>query len=69
VTRIGPVWTPPERRRRGYAAAATAELAGRLRARGEVVLFADRANPTSTGVYRRIGFRPVAEWDDWVLEY
>jgi predicted GNAT family acetyltransferase len=69
VTRIGPVWTPPERRRRGYAAAATAELAGRLAARGEVVLFADRANPTSTGVYRRIGFRPVAEWDDWVLEY
>lgn len=69
VTRIGPVWTPPERRRRGYAAAATAELAGRLRDRGEVVLFADRANLTSTGIYERIGFRPVGEWDDWVLEY
>jgi hypothetical protein len=69
VTRIGPVWTPPERRRHGYAAAATAELAGRLAARGEVVLFADRANHTSTGIYEQIGFRPVAEWDDWVLEY
>ena len=69
VTRIGPVWTPPEHRRRGYAAAATAEVAGRLRAHGEVVLFADRANPTATGVYERIGFRPVAEWDDWRLEY
>ena len=30
---------------------------------------ADRDNPTSTGVYQRIGFRPVAEWDDWRLEY
>ena len=69
VTRIGPVWTPPEHRRRGYAAAATAELAGRLRGLGEVVLFADRANPTATGVYERIGFGPVAEWDDWRLEY
>src|SRR5215217_4479185 len=27
VTRIGPVWTPPEHRRRGYAAAATAAVA------------------------------------------
>jgi predicted GNAT family acetyltransferase len=69
VTRIGPVWTPPEHRNHGYAAAATAAVAGRLGAYGEVVLFADRANPTSTGIYERIGFRPVAEWDDWTLEY
>lgn len=69
VTRIGPVWTPPEHRRHGYATAATAELAGALRERGEVVLYADRANPTSTGIYLRIGFRPVGEWTDWRLEY
>ena len=69
VTRIGPVWTPPEHRRRGYATAATAELAGALRERGEVVLYADRANPTSTGIYLRLGFRPVGEWTDWLLEY
>ena len=69
VTRIGPVWTPPEHRRHGYATAATAELAGALRERGEVVLYADRANPTSTGIYVRIGFRPVGEWTDWLLEY
>jgi GNAT superfamily N-acetyltransferase len=69
VTRIGPVWTPPEHRRHGYAAATTAERAGRLRERGEVVLFADNANLTSTGVYERIGFRPVGDWDDWRLEY
>jgi GNAT superfamily N-acetyltransferase len=69
VTRIGPVWTPPEHRRHGYAAAATAEVARRLRPRGRVVLFADRANRTSTGVYERIGFRPVGEWEEWRLEY
>jgi predicted GNAT family acetyltransferase len=69
VTRIGPVWTPPEHRRRGYATAATAQVAGVLRASGEVVLYADTANPTSTGIYLRIGFRPVADWTDWRLEY
>jgi len=69
VTRIGPVWTPPEYRRHGYAAAATAALAARLARHGEVVLFADRFNRTATGVYERIGFRPVGDWDDWGLEY
>jgi predicted GNAT family acetyltransferase len=71
VPRIAPVYTPPEHRRRGYAAAATAGVCQRVLAAGAVavVLVADRANPTATGVYERIGFRPVAEWDDWVLEY
>jgi len=69
VTRIGPVWTPPEHRRQGYAAALTAAVARRLLGRGRVVLFADLANPTSTGVYLRIGFRPVGDWDNWRLEY
>jgi predicted GNAT family acetyltransferase len=69
VSRIGPVWTPPEHRRRGYAAAATATVAARLAQRGRVVLFADLGNPTSTGVYLRIGFRPVGAWDEWLLEY
>lgn len=69
VSRIGPVWTPPEHRRRGYAAAATAAVAARLAERGRVVLFADNANLTSTGVYLRIGFRPLGDWDEWRLEY
>jgi GNAT superfamily N-acetyltransferase len=71
VPRIAPVYTPPEHRRRGYAGAATAGVCQRLLAAGAVavVLVADRANPTATGIYRRIGFEPVADWDDWVLEY
>lgn len=27
----------------------------------DVLLFTDIANPTSNGVYRRIGYRPVAD--------
>jgi hypothetical protein len=35
-----------------------------------VVLFPHRASQPHLGQgLRRIGFRPVAEWDDWVLEY
>jgi GNAT superfamily N-acetyltransferase len=68
TTRIGPVWTPPEHRRHGYAGAATAALAARLRP-GRVVLFADPGDRTATGVYERLGFRPVGEWGEWRLEY
>ena len=59
VARIAPVYTPPERRRRGYGAAVTAACTADALERGaaHVVLFADAANPTSTGVYVRIGFR------------
>jgi predicted GNAT family acetyltransferase len=71
VPRVGPVHPPAEHRRHGYAAAATAAVWARLMAAGArcVVLFADVANPTSTGGYRRPGFRPVGDQADWVLEY
>ncbi|MBB5912387.1 putative GNAT family acetyltransferase [Nocardia transvalensis] len=59
-TRIGPVFTPPEHRGRGYASALTAHVAKLLRDnRSEVCLFTDIANPTSNKIYRAIGFEPV----------
>ncbi|BBZ27713.1 N-acetyltransferase [Mycolicibacterium madagascariense] len=63
MSRIGPVYTPPAHRARGYGAAVTAEAARQARGMGarDVVLFADDANPTSNGVYRRLGFLPVGE--------
>jgi GNAT superfamily N-acetyltransferase len=63
VPRMGPVWTPPEHRRRGYAAAITAHVCQEAFAAGAraCTLFADAANPTANGIYERIGFRPVAE--------
>jgi predicted GNAT family acetyltransferase len=63
MMRISPVYTPPEQRGRGIAAALTAAVARFARAEGadEIVLFADVANPTSNRVYQRIGFAPVDE--------
>ncbi|MBD0421646.1 GNAT family N-acetyltransferase [Streptomyces sp. TRM S81-3] len=60
--RVTPVYTPAHRRGRGYAGAATAEVSRAALAAGatEVVLFTDVANPTSNGLYRRIGYLPVA---------
>ncbi|AXE86674.1 GNAT family N-acetyltransferase [Streptomyces sp. Go-475] len=62
--RVAAVYTPPHFRGRGYAGAVTAEVSRAARAAGakEVVLFTDLANPTSNGLYQRIGYRPVAEF-------
>jgi RimJ/RimL family protein N-acetyltransferase len=62
--RIAPVYTPPERRRRGYGGAVTAALTRHLFDAGveTVVLFTDLANATSNHVYTAIGYRPVADW-------
>jgi predicted GNAT family acetyltransferase len=70
VPRIGPVWTPPEQRRRGYAAALTAQICAEALAipSHACTLYADAANATANGVYTRIGFRPVAEIVETVFE-
>lgn len=62
--RVAPVYTPPGLRGRGYAGAATAEVSRAARASGaaEVLLFTDLSNPTSNGLYQRIGYRPVADF-------
>jgi len=69
VGRIGPVYTPPEQRRHGYAAAVTAFGARRLLDAGAeaVMLFTDLANPTSNGVYARIGFQRVGDASMWLF--
>jgi predicted GNAT family acetyltransferase len=66
--RVGPVYTPPELRGRGYATALTAELSQRLLdgrlfdgGRQFCFLYTDLANPTSNAIYERIGYRRVAE--------
>ncbi|WP_067651571.1 GNAT family N-acetyltransferase [Nocardia harenae] len=68
VGRIGPVYTPPEQRGRGWASAAVAEASRLLAATGAgVCLFTDLANPTSNKIYRRIGYRPVTDMAELVL--
>lgn len=61
--RIGPVYTPPEHRRKGYASAATAALSQRLLDSGRqfCFLYTDLANPTSNHIYQAIGYRRVAD--------
>ncbi|MFB7505499.1 GNAT family N-acetyltransferase [Streptomyces broussonetiae] len=68
--RLAPVYTPAELRGRGYAGAVTAEASRAAREAGaaEVVLFTDLANPTSNGLYRRIGYRPVADFAVWEFD-
>ena len=62
VVRVQAVYTPPERRNRGYAGACVADLSGRLQEAGHrCILYTDLGNPTSNSVYRRIGYRAVAE--------
>jgi len=63
VVRVGPVYTPPGFRGRGYAAALTATVSAAARDAGadDVVLFTDLANPTSNAIYQRLGYRPVED--------
>jgi GNAT superfamily N-acetyltransferase len=62
--RIGPVYTPPEHRGRGYASAATAAVSDvlmRERGRTYCFLYTDLANPTSNKIYRAIGYEHVTD--------
>ena len=69
VCRLGPVYTPVEERGRGWAASAVAELSARTLAAGHrVCLFTDLANPTSNAIYRRLGFAPVTDTVDLVID-
>ncbi|MGC4892645.1 GNAT family N-acetyltransferase [Micromonospora sp. DT31] len=68
VARVGPVYTPPEQRGRGWAGNAVAEVSRLLTAEGaRVCLFTDQANPVSNGLYARIGFRPLVDMANLVL--
>jgi predicted GNAT family acetyltransferase len=61
--RIGPVYTPPEARGRGYAGALVAHVSRALLDSGRrfCFLYADAANPSANGIYRRIGYEQVCE--------
>jgi hypothetical protein len=65
--RVGPVYTPPELRGRGYASAC---VAGASQAQLDagltyVFLFTDLANPTANHIYQAIGYEPVRDVDSW----
>jgi len=66
VVRIGPVYTPPPCRGRGYAGSAVAAASRRALAGSaeRCMLFTDLANPTSNKIYAEVGYRRVGDWEE-----
>lgn len=64
---VGMVYTPPDFRRRGYATACVTELSRLLLGEGRQFcsLYADLANPVSNSIYRKIGYRPVCDFEEY----
>jgi len=64
MSRVGPVYTPPELRGKGYGTAISHAASAKVRAEGatEVLLFTDLSNLTSNSIYRAIGYRPVSDY-------
>jgi predicted GNAT family acetyltransferase len=70
VARIGPVYTPPSLRSRGYAGSAVAAASRRALAAGaeRCMLFTDLSNPTSNKIYAEVGYRRVGAWEQHTFE-
>ena len=68
--RIGPVYTPPDRRSNGYGSAVTAAVSADRLAAGRrfCFLYTDLANPTSNKIYVDIGYEPVCDAVDYAFE-
>jgi uncharacterized protein len=67
---IGPVYTPPYARGKGYATALTAALSQFLLNSGKqhTALFTNLANPISNSIYQKIGYFPVCDFDIYLFE-
>lgn len=61
---IGPVYTPPNQRGRGYASSAVARLSQEQLDSGKefCTLFTDLANPTSNSIYQKLGYQPIGDF-------
>jgi predicted GNAT family acetyltransferase len=68
--RVGPVYTPPEERRKGYASACVAALSQQLLDEGcrFCTLFTDLSNPTSNHIYQAVGYQPVCDVDVYEID-
>jgi RimJ/RimL family protein N-acetyltransferase len=67
VSRVGYVYTPPEQRGNGYAAAVVSAVSAMALEDGATtcMLYTELANPTSNAIYRRIGYEPRAEVESY----
>lgn len=63
---VGPVYTPPPHRKRGFGSACTAAVCASILDGGaRAVLCADTANPTSNKIYQEIGFQPTVLYQEY----
>ncbi|CAK4676163.1 hypothetical protein LEN26_019017 [Aphanomyces euteiches] len=74
VYRIGPVYTAPEERRKGYASAMTAALSQRLQqlcptSSCRIMLNADAANPASNKAYQNVDFVLHSESATYTIQH
>jgi GNAT superfamily N-acetyltransferase len=67
--RIGPVYTPPARRGRGYASNLVAHVSGERLAGGTPAcyLHTDMANPTSNRIYTDVGYRLITRSQEYAF--
>ncbi len=62
VIQVRLVYTPQEHRNRGYATACVGKISKQIKDEGyRCILYTDLCNPISNTIYRRIGYRAVAE--------
>ena len=67
---IGAVYTPPEKRGRGYASACVAALSQHMLDTGKefCALFTDLDYPTSNSIYQKIGYRMVGDFQEYQFD-
>ncbi|TCP28694.1 hypothetical protein EV207_1164 [Scopulibacillus darangshiensis] len=60
---ISYVYTPPEYKKKGYATSCVAALSQKILDSGYsfASLYTDLANPTSNGIYMKIGYQPIED--------
>ena len=70
VVRLGPVYTPPADRCRGYASSAVAAVSRRALMSGadRCMLLTDMSNPTSNKIYADVGYERFGSWEDYAFE-
>jgi predicted GNAT family acetyltransferase len=70
TARVGPVYTPTERRRHGYATSLVSALSAHALAMGAArcMLFTDLANPTSNKIYALIGYRRCGDFEEHAID-
>jgi predicted GNAT family acetyltransferase len=67
---IGPVYTPPHLRGKGYASSCVAQLSQLMLDQGRkfCTLFTDLANPTANHIYQSIGYRAVCDYTVYLFK-